>query len=542
VGEPSDTERQALLARIDQLERALAESEAGAAHTASELVVQVERLEGYRQALERNLDWYADLFDHAPVAYLALDGAGLICDLNVAAAALLGGDRRRLIGWPLRLHVAPADRRKFLDHMHRCRRGGQVHTELSLRTGQGLEIPVNLISELAGVLHDTNVGYRAALIDLSERRAAERALERSTQRQTLALAASGAGSFEYEWPQAAFTASPAFAEILGVPLAEVPEGREFWAWLQLRLDPDEHAERQRLHAAFIAGEVASFGVEFRVRRGDGRWIWVRVLSHAADRAGDGVVTRVVGVLLDISLERQRIAEAERRAVQLRALSAALFRVEADERRELATLLHDDLGQRLVAVRLQLAALARAHRGLDLAPVSAILDDAHQTVRSLSFQLSPPILHELGLVAALRWLAGEMQARYGLQVELAAGAEPPTMTNERRFLLFRSVRELLINVVKHAGTDRARVEVRGGEVDVEITVSDAGRGYLVEPGGAPREHSRSFGLFSVAERVDALGGRLTIDSEPGRGTRVRLRLPGDAVTRPPPADRARPRSE
>jgi signal transduction histidine kinase len=224
------------------------------------------------------------------------------------------------------------------------------------------------------------------------------------------------------------------------------------------------------------------------------------------------------------LERMRIVEAEQRSAQLRTLSAALFRVEADERRELATLLHDDLGQRLIAVRLRLAALAR-DRPHDFTPVLAILDDAHQAVRSLSFQLSPPILHELGLVPALRWLAGEMLARYGLHVEFTAADEVPPLSSEARYLLFRSARELLLNVVKHADTDRAWLTIRTLATGLELSVTDHGRGF--DPGQGSAPHSNSFGLLSLSERVHARDGHLTIVSQRQQGTRVLLVLPWES---------------
>jgi len=404
-----EQDREQLLARVAALTGALADCERAAHRASSELIVQLERSEGQRQAAEIHLDWYADLFDHAPIAYLALDGAGLIHDINNAAVALLGSDRQRLLGWPFRLHIAPEGRRAFLDHMHRSRRdSGQIRSELPLRVGPDRHIPIELISRRSAVAHDAGLSFRAALFDLRERKQAERELERAAE-----------------------------------------------------------------------------------------------------------------------VERRRIVEAEQRTAQLRSLSAALFRVEADERRELATLLHDDLGQRLVAVRLRLAALAPGPPGATLAPVLAILDDAHAAVRSLSFQLSPPILHELGLVAALRWLAGEMQARYGLHVEFSAAEEPPALSAEARYLLFRSSRELLLNVVKHADTDRARLTTRVLDEGLELCVTDAGRGF--DPALRGAAHSTRFGLLSISERVHARGGRLTIASGPEHGTQVRLLLPWEPTS-------------
>ena len=194
---------------------------------------------------------------------------------------------------------------------------------------------------------------------------------------------------------------------------------------------------------------------------------------------------------------------------------------------MATLLHDDLGQRLVAAKLKLAAASKdCGGGAGLQQVGELLDEAHHTIRSLSFQLSPPILHDLGLVAGLRWLARELASSYGLHVEVDVdddGPLPPLL-GDPTFLLFRCVRELLLNVVKHAQVDRAMVCLSRDDTHVHIDVVDLGVGFRVPRLAAERLESRSFGLLSVQERIEGIGGKMTIDSTPGRGTRVLLAIP------------------
>ncbi len=524
---PGPDDPTALRERVAALEAELAAQEHCARARVEDLVVQVEQLESQSAWLRRTLEWYSDIYEFAPMAHLSLDPGGLIRDINLTGAALLQFERQRLVGRPLRLHVVAADRRVFLEHMRRCRaEPGQVLSEMRLLRADGSQLPVQLLSKEDNASPSHGPVYRSVLFDLSERKRTEEVLRLSHHRLSLALAASEAGLHEYAWPDAVLQVSARWWEILGSDPDALPAD-ELWAWFEGRIDPADRGPRQRAHAAFIVGASANMHAEYRVQRGDDTWIWVRELAQAAERDAQGRCHRVVGVLLDVSAEHERLAEARRRAELLSRLSAALFQVEENERRELAALLHDDLGQRLVAVRLKIAA-ARPQCappvGADLDRAAEILDVAQQTVRSMSFQLSPPILHDLGLVAALHWLARELASTYGLQVEIDDEGPLPALRGEPSYLLFRCIRELLLNVVKHAGAPKATVRLREHEHYLHIAVEDAGHGFSPERVAAGRMESRSFGLLSVQERVEGLGGHMSIDSAAGRGTVVLLRIP------------------
>jgi len=489
------------------------------------MIVRTETLEAQRHALEVTLDWYSDLYEYAPIAYMALDASGVIREVNLTGTTMLGVERLRLIGRPMRLHVVPADRRKFLDHMLRCRREpGEIATELELATASRV-MPVQLISRRSAIAGDLGLSFRTAVFDLTERHRVESALQLEHKRLTLALAASGAGLYEYTWPAGELRPSPRWSQLVGHGGESPFDGVGLWEWFHARIVAADRPAREAARTRFIAGESPTYAAEFRLHRGS-TTVWLRELAQAAERRPGGQARRVVGVLMDISPEKRRIEEAARQTELLRALSAALFRVEENERRELATLLHDVLGQHLVAAKLQLAALAPAgvpRTGLD--KIGEILDQAHQAVRSVTFQLRPPILQDLGLVAALRWLARETSAQFGLDIAVVAEAPLPRLVGEPEYLLFRCVRELLLNVVKHAAATAVRVEVgAGADALLVIGVVDDGKGFDLERVTAERMTSRSFGLLSVQERIIAHGGRVHIDSGLGRGTRVELQVP------------------
>lgn len=264
-----------------------------------------------------------------------------------------------------------------------------------------------------------------------------------------------------------------------------------------------------------------------------------------DAAGQGV--RVTGTTLDISdrkrAERQlqelnrtlerRIAErtaiAEKRALQLQKLAGELSRAEEHERQRLARILHDHLQQLLVGARFSISLLrGQVHDdGLrqSLTQVNDLLNDSIAASRSLTAELSPPILSQGNLPAALQWLAKWMQEKHGLEVEMRAAEEANPQDDQTRNLLFQAVRELLLNVVKHAGVKRAIVESHlTDDGHVRVTVSDSGVGFDPARAARGQDSLTGYGLFSLRERLSLLGGRILIDSAPGTGTRVTLLSP------------------
>jgi signal transduction histidine kinase len=144
----------------------------------------------------------------------------------------------------------------------------------------------------------------------------------------------------------------------------------------------------------------------------------------------------------------------------------------------------------------------------------------EMTRTLAVELRPPVLEGESLPTMLRWLVGQMHELHGLTVALQAGRSPRALDAAVRVLLFQIVRELLFNVVKHAGVDRATVDLRAVDGHVEVEVADEGSGFDV----AVSEHEEGFGLFTVRKRLEMLGGHLEIASVPGEGTRVTLFAP------------------
>jgi light-regulated signal transduction histidine kinase (bacteriophytochrome) len=219
---------------------------------------------------------------------------------------------------------------------------------------------------------------------------------------------------------------------------------------------------------------------------------------------------------------KRVAQ---RTEQLRTLAGDLEAAEDRERRQLALDLHDDLGQTLAAARIRLANLCNDDRDEVRATatvVAELIDRADHSIRSLAAQLAPDALRESGLVAALHWLGEEIERTFKLRISVFDDAQPKPLAHESGMILYRAVRELLINVAKHAQTDSAIVEtVRQGE-NIVITVSDGGIGY--DAADRPEGTNPGLGLISIRERLSLIGGSADFRSATGSGTISVLRAP------------------
>ncbi len=226
---------------------------------------------------------------------------------------------------------------------------------------------------------------------------------------------------------------------------------------------------------------------------------------------------------------KRTAEAVEQAQKLRLLSAELSLAEEAERRRIAEMLHEDLQQLLVAARMQLAALCRTREDAQREPIAReiadVLKRSFELTRSLSVELAPPVLYEHGLAAALEWLGAETRKNYNVEVIVEADSLANPKAADVRIFLFRAVRELLLNSLKHAGGSAVHITMQHRRPDkVRIIVADDGPGFDPKSLDNKRTDSQTVGLLNIRERVSSFGGEFHINSGPKRGTRITLSLP------------------
>jgi signal transduction histidine kinase/CheY-like chemotaxis protein len=291
-------------------------------------------------------------------------------------------------------------------------------------------------------------------------------------------------------------------------------------------------------ARALRGEIVN-GMEFVLPAEDGNELWKLIHAapyrlHRNEIAGAVVVAQDITARkyaerklheLTANLEKQvseRTAIAENRSKQLQSLAIELIETEERERRKFAHLLHDDLQQMLAAAKMQLQALSDTNPNeLALVDVGLILNESIEKSRRLSHELSPPVLLHSGLTGALQWLGLRMGEQFNLKVELEVSTEPVIDNTPLKTFLFRSVQELLFNVVKHSGVNRARIVLSGSNSNVTLLVIDEGKG--LDPDTLKKVNT-GFGLMTIRERASYIGGSLSIESAPGKGSRFKLSVP------------------
>ncbi len=363
-------------------------------------------------------------------------------------------------------------------------------------------------------------GAVGAMLDVTERMRTEAALRESEERfRTLAetvpdvvFTASAEGVVDYVNPQ--------HEALTGAPPCDVV-GTAMWPDL---VHPDDREDAEAAWAEAY-GTERRFETRYRVRGRDGGFCWVIVRARPIVD-DDGALVRWFGTLTDVDALMRAEAEVrelnetleervEERTAQVRELARALTLAEQTERRRIAFVLHDDLQPTLAG-----AQIAVAQQDLDRA--EAILDRAIVTARTLSHELSPPLLRGDDLAGLLDWLVEKKRADYGLVVGLDIRGDVAVRQPDLRALLYQLLRELLFNVVKHAGTNAARIVAeRDGDL-VRIVVEDEGVGFdtaVLDAGAAG-----GLGLPSVRERLELVGGALTVASAPGEGARLTMEIP------------------
>ena len=280
--------------------------------------------------------------------------------------------------------------------------------------------------------------------------------------------------------------------------------------------------------SLLSGEIDTYSWEKRYIRKDGAVVWVDLtVSLLRDDAHNPLW--FVAVVQDISerkMAEQVIQDYQRK---LRKLAARLASTEQMERRNLAVELHDNVGQSLAVMRLQLAAVRKdtGGRKVDkiLSDISSSLREAIADTRGIISSLSSPTLSELGLSAALaEYLQVKIGEHHNLETRFSDDDEPKPTNMETNQILYRSVRELLINVVKHANADLVTIDISRRKGDIQIVVEDNGKGETVERLPKQKTEEGGFGLFSIEERMQDIGGSLMIENVSGQGFRATLTAP------------------
>jgi len=356
--------------------------------------------------------------------------------------------------------------------------------------------------------------------------------------------------------------SPQIETLIGFSREEYEKDPDIW---RKRLHPDDRgrvmAEVERSHKS-----SEPFCCEYRMLASDDRVVWFRdeavivrssknqplflqgvmfditerkLSEEALQNARDELEIRVEQRTRDLAKVNKELRKeinerqkAEEKLLiyqrQLRSLASELSLSEERLRRRIATDIHDHIGQNLAISKIKLESLAQSisspELGKSLNDIVELIARIIESTRSLTFELSPPVLYELGFEAAMEWLVRQMREQHGLSTEFRGDGQSKPLDNNVRVLLFQAVRELLVNIAKHAQARNVTVSTQMAGDEVRVDVEDDGVGFDVSQAGSHDYKTGGFGLFSIRERLGHIGGHLNVESKRGVGTRVTLMAP------------------
>ncbi len=488
------------------------------------------------QALRESEEKYRYIVETATEGIVMVDANARVVFANDRWSEIFGyslEEARQMTHFDL---VFPEDRARMTERWESRKRGVKENYEFRFRRKDGRSI-WTLIGVAPRLDPDGRfLGTLVMVTDITQRKQAEEALRRSERqfKSTFENAAIGIAHVALDGRILQFNGR--FCEIAGYSCEDVL-GK---TCEQITFADDWKAEEVQMRR-LLEGGIAHYSIEKRYLRMDGSPVWVN-LTRSIQQDDAGKPEYFIVLVEDISERRraeealrelmttleskvsQRTAEVKHRVRQLQKLTLEMSETEDRERQRLAEILHDDLQQQLAAAKFHLG-LVRNQVKSDpslrdmTAQIDHMLKDAIEKSRSLSHELSPAALHH-DLAETLGWLANQVQAKHGLVVHVRANGSVHLPSDAIKAFLYRTAQELLFNVVKHAGVNEAEIGVRQCRRCVCLSVSDRGRGF--DPQELPQ--AAGFGLLSIRERIELLGGRMKIKSVKGRGSRFFVALP------------------
>jgi len=474
----------------------------------------------------RSAVWWRTLFELAPDPCFLLDRDGVFLDWNPAAEALTLLTRDDAVGRPFQSlglldgEDALAATRDLRESFAGRRPLGRDYT-IHRRDGSNaiVEPKTHLIQ-----LDDDAVLF-CIMRDVTQHRRSESDARRSEARLSRAQRAARIGTWEFDLRTGAVWWSDEMYRVFPRdPATWTPTLAEFFGSIL-----PEDRDRLPIPTTLPDSNDSPYSFVARFEVSPGRVRYLRVEGVVGCDA-EGLPAEMFGTTQDVTehmLADERLREYQR---QLRELASQISLAEEKERRRIAGGLHDRAIQMLALSQIKLGALRNSleedpNRMRLVDEVRNLVDHAIHDTRSLVFELSPPVLHELGFEAAVESLAELVEDEHALHCKVKSAGTPIRLAADVEISLFQAVREALINTVKHARATHALVTLdwRGPE-SIAVCVEDDGKGFDIGEVEVRRSRTSGFGLFSMRERLGVLGGRAEVSSARGSGTRVRLEMP------------------
>jgi len=478
-------------------------------------------------ALRESEKYYRTLIDTSPDVIAVTDLQGNLQMVNQRFVNLSGFYLDEIIGKNSFDFVADFDRDLFSESIKKFVKSGDLGViEYNFKKKNGDLVPLELSASLLLDAQGKPGGLIGFGRDISERKQAESQMEavvaalRDSENKyrelvenlnDVVFAVDPSGEISY--------ISSAIFRISGYTPEEIT-GKNLFDFLSQE-DRELYGE-QMLRTVETGSSIGEFSLTLR----DKSSRWVRASSKCV--VENDKVVGIRGIMSDITESKEAEAKLLAYQEQLRALTSELTLIEEKERRRIASELHDQIGQNLALCKLKVAALEKrlADDGMkgELTAVRRLLECSIQDARSLIFDISPPILYELGLLAAMEWLAERMQEQFHIPIEFESRHGDSKLESDQQVILFQVVRELLMNVGKHSRATQAKVILSLEKQFIKIQVNDDGVGFDASQIYDAKDNQGGFGFFSMRERLNYLGGGLEVRSKPGQGSQIILSVP------------------
>ena len=479
-----------------------------------ELRVNYENLLATRQQLEEERQNYVDLFENAPVAYLVTDLKGIIREANQAAYTLLNVRPGFLMKRPLSRYISKADRRILYRLLQVEKRMEAVELSLQRQDEEGIIASVTLVP-----IRDSwneRVGLRWMMQNITPQKEAQEALAASEARFKTVFQDSSIGMLLVDLEGKVVECNRAFREMTDHRWDEL-EGQPF----NSLVFPADLPTVQRTITRIMQTSQENSQIEVRLRTRAEETLWAR-MAISPLRDSHQRIKYLLHLVENISQEKYLAAEKEE-------MHRRLLVSGEEERLHLAQELHDGPMQEIYGVLFKLS-LSRSLL-TDPDPIKNIkeaenwLKEVNDTLRSICGELRPPTLANLGLERAIRSHAGKiLELHPELKIDLQLEADEDLLTQEARLSLFRIYQQCMMNVLRHAEASEVEVQFSLENEAVNLSVKDNGQGFAMPKKLVHLIRNGRYGLAGIAERVNAMDGALQVESEPGRGTRISVRIP------------------
>ena len=484
----------------------------------------------YRAALvqaeeqDRRLNIMASVLQNSAEGVIITDASNRIIAINPAFTALSGYTQDEVLGKNPSILASGRHDRDFFDSMwQRISARGQWQGDVVNRTRDGREFVARLNLSVIRDDQGNLTNYVGSMADVSHQRQVQEAIAREKKFSDSMMDSMPGIIYFYDQTGKFLRWNQNFMDVSGYSADEIARMHP----LDFFSEGEKPLLRERISHVFTAGEAS---VEAAFLTKDGRLVPYLFTGRRVSFDGADFL---VGVGIDISDRKAGELELSRYAGRLQAMSRQLLNVQEGERRRLGRELHDTVAQELTAVnvnlnimRSRLAPDARDAVGDRLDDTEALVEQASRNLREVMVELRPPGLEELGLVAALTEHAGRIARRAASNIAVR-GADPvPRLDQTVAIALFRIAQEALNNAVKHAGATHIVIDLCCAEVEFVLEISDDGRGFDVAVGA----RTESMGMATMAERAEAIGGKISVLTQPGRGTKILVRVPRSQAAR------------